>query len=81
MATDKTGAPTTVTLENDRFTIALDGQAVGEAVFTERGLQRIFLHTEVAADSKAVVWQQFSSARRSTRPRPTACASLRSARW
>ena len=44
MATDKTGAPTTVTLENDRFTIALDGQAVGEAVFTERGLQRIFLH-------------------------------------
>jgi uncharacterized protein len=50
MATDKTGAPTTVTLENDRFTIALDGQAVGEAVFTERGLQRIFLHTEVAAD-------------------------------
>lgn len=50
MATDKTGAPTTVTLENDRFTIAVDGQAVGEAVFTERGLQRIFLHTEVAAD-------------------------------
>ena len=32
MTTDKTGAPTTVTQESDRFSIAVDGQKVG---FTE----------------------------------------------
>jgi predicted GNAT family acetyltransferase len=45
--TDKTGAPTTVTAESDRFTIAVDGQEVGKAEFLDRGEKRIFTHTEV----------------------------------
>ena len=47
MTTDKTGAPTTVTRGHDKFTIAVDGQTVGVAVFADRGNQRIFIHTEV----------------------------------
>ena len=47
MTTDKTGAPTTVTTEADRFTIAVDGQPVGLAEFADRDGQRVFLHTEV----------------------------------
>ena len=46
-STDKTGAPTTVTAESDRYTIAVDGQQVGLAEFVDRGDRRIFLHTEV----------------------------------
>lgn len=49
MATDKTGAPTTVTQESDRFSIAVDGQEVGFAEYADRDGQRIFPHTEVAA--------------------------------
>lgn len=45
--TDKTGAPTTVTAEEDRFTIAVDGRVVGKAEFLDRGGRRIFTHTEV----------------------------------
>ena len=48
MTTDKTGAPTTVTTEADRFTIAVDGRSVGLAEFADRDGQRVFLHTEVA---------------------------------
>ena len=48
MTTDKTGAPTTVTAEADRFTIAVDGQSVGLAEFADRDGQRVFTHTEVA---------------------------------
>ena len=48
MTTDKTGAPTTVAAEADRFTIAVDGQAVGLTEFADRDGQRIFIHTEVA---------------------------------
>jgi hypothetical protein len=48
MTTDKTGAPTTVTAEAESFTIAVDGQQVGFAEFTDRDGQRIFTHTEVA---------------------------------
>ena len=47
MTTDKTGAPTTVTAEADRFTIGVEGQTVGFAEFTDRGGQRVFTHTEV----------------------------------
>lgn len=47
MTTDKTGAPTTVTAEADRFTIAVEGQTVGFAEFTDRDGQRVFTHTEV----------------------------------
>ena len=48
MTTDKTGAPTTVTAEADRFAIAVDGQAVGLTEFADRNGQRVFTHTEVA---------------------------------
>jgi predicted GNAT family acetyltransferase len=50
MATDKTGAPTTVTQESDRFSIAVDGQKVGFNEFADRDGQRVFTHTEVADD-------------------------------
>jgi predicted GNAT family acetyltransferase len=49
-ATDKTGAPTTVTAETDRYTIAVDGKEVGRAEFLDRGERRIFTHTEVDKD-------------------------------
>ena len=45
--TDKTGAPTTVTAEPERFTIAVEGNQVGKAEFLDRGNRRIFTHTEV----------------------------------
>ncbi len=44
---DKTGAPTTVTAESDRYTIAVEGKVVGKAEFLDRGDRRIFTHTEV----------------------------------
>ena len=47
MTVDKTGAQTTVTEENDRYTIAVDGKIVGLADFADRGDQRVFYHTEV----------------------------------
>lgn len=47
MTSDKTGAPTTVTAESDRFTIAVKGQQVGLAQFADRDGQRVFTHTEV----------------------------------
>jgi predicted GNAT family acetyltransferase len=47
MTTDKTGAPTKVTAESDRFSIAVDGQTVGFTEFTDRDGQRVFTHTEV----------------------------------
>ena len=48
--TDKTGAPTTVTAEPDRYTIAVDGKKVGKAEFLDRDGRRIFTHTEVDKD-------------------------------
>jgi predicted GNAT family acetyltransferase len=50
MTTDKTGAPTTVTAEDKRYSIAVDGQAVGFAEFVERDGLRVFTHTEVSKD-------------------------------
>ncbi|BBZ09722.1 N-acetyltransferase [Mycolicibacterium doricum] len=47
MTTDKTGAPTTVKAEADRFTIGVDGQTVGFVEFSDREGQRVFTHTEV----------------------------------
>jgi predicted GNAT family acetyltransferase len=47
VATDKTGATTTVNAEADRFTIGVEGQTVGFAEFTEREGRRVFTHTEV----------------------------------
>jgi predicted GNAT family acetyltransferase len=45
--TDKTGAPTTVTAQPDRYTIAVEGNQVGKAEFLDRGDRRVFTHTEV----------------------------------
>ncbi|ORV88586.1 GNAT family N-acetyltransferase [Mycolicibacterium iranicum] len=47
MTTDKTGAPTDVIAESDRFSISVDGQKVGFTEFIDVGDQRIFPHTEV----------------------------------
>jgi predicted GNAT family acetyltransferase len=38
---------TTVAPEEDRFTIAVEGQPVGSAFFADRDRQRVFYHTEV----------------------------------
>lgn len=48
MTADKTGAPTTVAAEADRFTIAVDGRIVGLADFSDRDGRRTFSHTETA---------------------------------
>jgi predicted GNAT family acetyltransferase len=48
MTTDRTGAETTVTSEPGRFTISVDGQAVGLADFHDRDGVRTFPHTEVS---------------------------------
>ena len=48
MATDKTGAPTTVAQESDRFSISVEGQKVGFVEFIDRDGQRVFTHTEVS---------------------------------
>jgi len=45
--TDRTGAPTTVTAEADRFTIAVDGNTVGLIDFNDIDGRRIFPHTEI----------------------------------
>ncbi len=47
MTTDKTGAETTVTTEEGRYTIAVDGKTVGLADFADRDNQRVFYHTEI----------------------------------
>jgi predicted GNAT family acetyltransferase len=47
VTTDKTGAPTTVTQESDRFSISVDGQKVGFTEYIDRDGQRVFPHTEV----------------------------------
>lgn len=45
--TDKTGAPLSIAKEADKFTVSVDGQAVGLAAFGDRDGQRVFFHTEV----------------------------------
>ncbi len=47
MATDKTGATTTVTKESDRFTISVDGTTAGFTETEDRNGRRTFPHTEV----------------------------------
>jgi uncharacterized protein len=47
MPTDKTGAQATVSAEDGKYTIAVDGQTVGLAAVADRGNQRVFYHTEV----------------------------------
>jgi uncharacterized protein len=45
--TDRTGAPTTVTAEPGRFSIAVDGRTVGYAEYTDGAGVRTFFHTVV----------------------------------
>jgi predicted GNAT family acetyltransferase len=45
--TDKTGAPVTVTKESDKFTVSVDGKAVGLTAYADEGHSRVFPHTEV----------------------------------
>lgn len=47
MTTDKTGAQTTVSLQDGKYTIAVEGKSVGLADFKDRGDQRVFYHTEI----------------------------------
>jgi len=47
MATDKTGATTTVSKESDRFTITVDGTTAGFTETEDRDGRRVFPHTEV----------------------------------
>jgi predicted GNAT family acetyltransferase len=47
MPTDKTGAEATVSAEDGKYTIAVDGETVGLAAVADRGEQRVFYHTEV----------------------------------
>jgi uncharacterized protein len=47
MATDKTGATTTVTKEADRFTISVDGTVAGFTETIDHLGRRTFPHTEV----------------------------------
>ncbi|MCV7054696.1 GNAT family N-acetyltransferase [Mycolicibacterium gilvum] len=47
MTTDKTGAPTEVTQESDRFSISVDGKKAGFTEFVDHENQRIFPHTEI----------------------------------
>lgn len=47
MTTDKTGAPTEVAAEPDRFTISVDGRQAGFTEYVDHEGQRIFPHTVV----------------------------------
>lgn len=47
MTSDRTGAPTEVTAETNRFSISVDGRRVGFADFVDRDGRRTFPHTEV----------------------------------
>ena len=47
MTADKTGAETTVSVEHQKYTIAVEGKTAGFAEFADRGDQRVFYHTEV----------------------------------
>lgn len=47
MTTDKTGAPTEVKAETDRYSIFVDGKRAGFTEFVDHDGQRIFPHTEV----------------------------------
>jgi predicted GNAT family acetyltransferase len=47
MTADKTGAQTTVSAADGKYTIAVEGETVGLAAVADRGNQRVFYHTEV----------------------------------
>lgn len=80
MTTDKTGAEATVTLEDGKYTIAVEGKTVGLADFADRGEQRVFYHTEIDPPTADVAWRRSSSRRRSTRRAMRASGLFRCAR-
>ena len=47
MTADKTGAQTTVSKEDGRYSIAVEGVTAGLADFADRDNQRVFYHTEI----------------------------------
>jgi predicted GNAT family acetyltransferase len=47
MTTDKTGAQTTVSAADGKYTIAVEGQTAGLAAVADRDSKRVFYHTEV----------------------------------
>jgi hypothetical protein len=47
MTADKTGAETTVTAQQGRYIIAVEGKTAGLADFADRDDQRVFYHTEI----------------------------------
>ncbi len=47
MTADKTGAPTTISAEEGKYTIAIQGEIVGSAFYADHDNQRVFYHTEV----------------------------------
>jgi predicted GNAT family acetyltransferase len=47
MTTDTTGAETTVSAADGKYTIAVEGQTVGLAAVADRDSKRVFYHTEV----------------------------------
>ncbi|MGH3957947.1 GNAT family N-acetyltransferase [Mycobacterium sp.] len=47
MTTDKTGAPTTVSAADGKYSIAVDGKTVGHTAVADRDSQRVFYHTEI----------------------------------
>lgn len=47
MTLDRTGAQTTVTTAEGKYTIAVAGRTVGLTTYIDRGNQRIFDHTEI----------------------------------
>lgn len=50
MTTDKTGAQTTVSAEDGKYTIEVEGQTVGHTSVADRADQRVFYHTEIDDD-------------------------------
>jgi uncharacterized protein len=47
MTTDKTGAKTTVSAADGKYTIAVDGETAGLTAVADRDNQRVFYHTEI----------------------------------
>ncbi len=47
MTADKAGAETTVSRQDGKYTIAVEGETVGLAEFADRDNQRVFYHTEI----------------------------------
>ncbi len=47
MTADKTGAQTTVSAQEGKYTIAVEGETVGFADFADRDGERIFYHTVI----------------------------------